>query len=172
MGLFNIPLDIFKTQFEQILQNMPSLKIIQITRSNMTEHVRNYMISNYAEQCLVSFEGRSIFPVKIIYSSMFDELNDHCQFKGCLEYVEVVIDITEDENEKTDWNNFKNNIYDFSQLKCIHFFNAGLHFDEAMKESDFYKPETTGQPSLKAFITFGSIAFIFFKVSWNSNFKF
>jgi predicted TIM-barrel fold metal-dependent hydrolase len=50
------------------------------------------------------------------------------------------------EPDEANWNNFKNNISDFSKLKGIHFWCEWFH---AMEESDFYKSETTEYEELE-----------------------
>jgi hypothetical protein len=51
-----LPLEIFKSQFTQILKNMPDLKIIHIPyipRTPIAQIICDYLISNYVEQCLL-----------------------------------------------------------------------------------------------------------------------
>jgi len=147
----NISFDTFKTQFSQILKNVSDLKVFHIELfESTTPSILNYVISNYAEQCLVSYNKIAQFPVKIIYNS-FDGLVDDCQFKSSLEYAHIFIDL--EDPDETNWNNFKNNIYDFNKLKGIHFYDYNTF--EGMQESDFYKPETNIYPH--SFETFYSI---------------
>jgi len=143
----NLSFDTFKTQFAQILGNVPNLKAIHIEGPNtITPIIRDYLISNYAEQCLISSEGIIPFPVKIIHIMGFDKLVSDWQFKFCVEYVEIFID--SEEPDEGDWNDLKNNIYDFSNLKGIHFYD----YEFFQEESNFYKPETNVDPECIQFL--------------------
>jgi len=104
---------------------------------------------------LISTEGIKPFPVKIICNTKFGKLVSDCEFKFCVEYVDICIVTTE--LDEANWNNFKNNIYDFSKLKGIHFYD---HYNfQAMEESSFYKPG----PELEIFYTLWSNRIQFLK---------
>jgi len=156
VGDLPLSFDVFKTEFEQILKNVPDLKVIEIERQNtITPSIRNYMISNYAEQCLVSYEGNIPFPVKIIHGVNFNQLISDCEFKFCVEYAEIYINSEYPDDlfirqTEASWNNFKNNIYDFSKLKGIHFYDCEYTFYD-LEESTFNKPETNVEPELETF---------------------
>jgi UDP-N-acetylglucosamine transferase subunit ALG13 len=150
------PFDIqfFKNQFSQILGNVPDLKVIQIQYpKKITKVIRDYLISNYAEQCLVSSQGIIPFPVKIIRETNFNQLVSYCQFKLALEYVEIGI-CSVDPDEYS-WNNFMNNIDNFRKLKGIHFWD--VNSCQEMEESDFYKPESLLPPKSETFYNIWAI---------------
>merc|ERR1712034_226569 len=92
--------------------------------NQITQNICDYLISNYADQCLLSFEFGSFtrFPFKIICSSEFRELVEFCQFKSSLNYVEFWINATDP--DEANWNYFKTNIYNFSNLKGIGFWEG------------------------------------------------
>jgi len=144
----DLPSNVFKTQFKQILKNMPDLQIITIEEPTMTPHIRDYLISNYAEECYVSNGKIRPFPVKYICDTNFGALVSDCQFKSCVEYIDI--EICRTKPDEANWNNFKNNIYDFGKLKGIHFSDCENLWD-TLKKSDFYKPEKNACSELDIF---------------------